>query len=244
MKKNVMILFLTLAVSTAALWGCGRTDTNDNNNNAANRGEVAGTEAITNENAETENNTTSQLQLGNAVEIPQGFTGELAETDAHGALEQVIAQYCNISEENYANVRYYYNYVDLNGDTKKEILALVLEENAKELEGNTLLWINAENENFTKDSVIQSFTKVGAPIYISNHMTEGYRDLIVTNENKEPEAMEHKYTKLIWNGGRYQDIHEGEAVEDLADYEGTAILTNNMESDFANDNYHFLGEAM
>lgn len=304
MKKKAMVLLLTMSISFSALQGCGRNnneDTNDTNmkdENTLNTEEVGednlGTESLM-ENTE---NTTSQLQLGNAVEIPEGWEGKLGETDAHEQLEKVIAEYCNIPEENYQNVRYYYNYVDLNGDSKNEILALVIGDKVNENGGNTLLWIQAEDENITKDSVKQSFTQVGAPVYISNHMTDGYRDLIVIhdvvaaandteNTNAEDKARtaentsagdkakttdkadnnsgtnadnadnndnanidgaavtnKNNYTLLKWNKDRYQDVNEGEKLEDLKDYEGTAILTNNIENDFRTDNYHFLGEAM
>ena len=38
-------------------------------------------------------------------------------------------------------------------------------------------------------------------------------------------------------------MSEGEILQDLNGYEGTAVLTNNMQTDLANENYHFLGEA-
>ena len=43
---------------------------------------------------------------------------------------------------------------------------------------------------------------------------------------------------------RIQELEEATAISSLDGYEGTAILTNNMESDIVTDNYHFLGEAM
>lgn len=329
MKKKAIILLLTSAVLTSAFAGCGCGRGNAGNNTDENGNNITGTEEMTAEETETEavnstENATSQLQLGNAVEIPQGWEGQLAETEAHGQLERVIADYCGIAQENYANVRYYYNYVDLNGDSKNEILALVLGENVTGMDGNALLWIDdAENGNITKDSVKQDFHHIQAPVYISNHMTDGYRDLIVssytgtenadtngtaantadTNANgtaaneadtngaaanartTESDTSNGNATKqgntpadgvtqntdnqtgtenqttgnnqtagntssgvgyrlLVWNGERYQTLEEGTVLENLDNYEGTAILTNNMENDLENDNYHFLGEAL
>ncbi len=313
MKKKVIILLLTSAVITSAMAGCGCGRGNAGNNTNDNGADITGTEEFTADDTGTESvfdteNATSQLQLGNAVEIPQGWEGQLAETNAHGELERVIADYCGVAQEDYTNVRYYYNYVDLNGDSKNEILALVLGENVTGVDGNVLLWIDdAEDGNITKDSVRQSFHQVEAPVYISNHMTEGYRDLIVANytgaadintdgtaadtntadtaastrsidsdttqgnatkqgtapadgvtqnadnqtgtENNAAGAAEASsvgvgYRLLVWTGEKYQDLEEGTALDSLDDYEGTAILTNNMESDLANENYHFLGEAL
>ena len=102
-------------------------------------------------------------------------------------------------------------------------------------------------------------------MYISHHMTEGYRDLIITknddtaavsagaggrtkgaalNEEVVPISLGQTYRLLVWKGDRYQSLEEGTVLDDIRDKEGTAILTNNIESDFANDNYHYLGEAM
>lgn len=314
MKKKVMILFFASAILTSALTGCGcgRGNTGGNTNDNTN---INGTEEITQEEFETETindteNAGSQMQLGSAVEIPQGFDGQLAETEPHGQLERVIADYCGVAQEDYTNVRYYYNYADLNGDSKNEILALVFGENVTGIDGNVLLWIDgADDDNFTKDSVKQSFANVSAPVFISNHMTEGYRDLIIANytdaadeaagnangntQADNPDTVQARnqvqpknaaaaqtgdaqadttdtaqegtavttsengteqpagtasmgvgYRLLVFQGERYQTLEEGTALDSLDNYEGTAILTNDMERDMQNDNYHFLGEAL
>lgn len=333
MKKKVMILFFTSAILTSALagCGCGRGNTGADQDNNTN---INGTEEMTQEEFGTETindteNTGSQMQLGSAVEIPQGFDGQLAETEPHGQLERVIADYCGVAQEDYTNVRYYYNYVDLNGDSKNEILALVFGEDVTGIGGNVLLWIDgADDDNFTKDSVKQSFANVSAPVFISNHMTEGYRDLILANytdaadeaagnangntqadnnaaqTDNAPQANNNTtqdgtdtvqarnqvqpknaaaaqagdaradtadaaqegtavttsengteqpagtasmgvgYRLLVFQGERYQTLEEGMALDSLDNYEGTAILTNDMERDMQNDNYHFLGEAL
>ncbi len=316
MKKRAALLALSAITLAAAAAGCGRGDGQVKDNNTG----MAGTEdAIDHTGTEaavgTENGT-SQLQLGNAVEIPVSFDGQLAETDAHERLERVITAYCNVPEEEYGHVRYYYNYVDLNGDSKNEILALVLGKDVEGIKGNVLLWMDAEDSGAGADAVWQAFKNVGTPIYISNHMTGGYRDLIIPEdanvvagtegagldtvggvsieEQEEavsattngtgvegigagsagadaagtdaaggsnpveaaaqsdtsgadglaPASVDQQYRLLLWNGERYQRIEEGQALFSLAGYEGLAILTNNIESDLVNDNYHFLGEAM
>ena len=314
MKKKVMILFFASAILTSALTGCGcgRGNTGGNTNDNTN---INGTEEMTQEEFGTETindteNAGSQMQLGSAVEIPQGFDGQLAETEPHRQLERVIADYCGVAEKDYTNVRYYYDYADLNGDSKKEILALVFGENVTGIDGNVLLWIDgADDDNFTKDSVKQSFANVSAPVFISNHMTEGYRDLILANytdaadeaagnangntQADNPDTVQARnqvqpknaaaaqtgdaqadttdtaqedtavttsengteqpagtasmgvgYRLLVFQGERYQTLEEGTALDSLDNYEGTAILTNDMERDMQNDNYHFLGEAL
>lgn len=299
MKKKLFLMLLTSTVLTSALAGCGRNK-EENTNDKANE-DILATEEIRGEEAATESVVTTEesvSQLGNAVEIPKGWDGKMAETDANEQLEKVIAEYCSVPEDHYANVRYFYNYVDLNGDSKDEILALVY--GPEIADGNMLLWIDdAENKNLTKDSVRQSFKQVGSPIYISNHMTEGHRDLIVadyvgttkgeenaaqtrsvdsdtTRENATKQAQPKEeaaateeavptklentegtdangveaisagpqYKLLVWTGEKYQELAEGTVLENLNGYEGTAVITNDIESDFSNNTYHFLGEAM
>ena len=292
MKKKAITLFLTMAVAISAM-GCGRGNDNKNNtgivDNTENKGAGnVGTESVM-ENTETgTENDFNQLQLGNALELPEGFEGAEGETDAHGDLEKLIAKHLNIGEENYKSIRYYYNYVDLNDDGRNEILALVLGQEVAGIDGNLLLWLDEpEDEKITSHSIRQVFRQVGAPIYISNHMTEGYRDLIITehedvygengpSDGEEVNAdnagrtidgeetsmektagldettgtngaqlltVEQTYLLLVWKGDKYQELEEGTALSSLDGYEGTAVLTNNIESNIANDNYHFLGEG-
>lgn len=315
MKKRAIVWLFASAAVLAAATGCGRGGMDDNSDGNSTDAKEEGTEQTpvdevgTEYMADTENDT-SQLGLGNAVEIPEGFEGELAESQAHGQLERVIADYCGISEDDYENVRYYYNYVDLNGDNKNEILALALGRDVDGINGNILLWMEDEGDALTTDSVRQSFRQVGAPVYISTQVTEGYRDLVIINnggvaqtaadagntadavddsDREEwdeandvggaaagagarsvdsvpaadgtqtktvlpagaadengivPISMGHDYWLLTWTGEKYQDIGEGTLLDTMAGMEGTAILTNNIESDLVNDNYHFLGEAM
>lgn len=292
MRKNMGAIFFAAAILTSAMTGCGRNQaggedggTNLDNTEGVSSVDSAGTESMAGQEG------SSQLQLGSAVEIPAGFQGELAETGAHPQLEKVIADYCGIAESDYANVRYYYNYVDLNDDGTNEILALALGKKAHGIDGNVLLWLDEpdDSENAGAGSVRQAFWQVDVPVYISSHMTEGYRDLIlVDSRNAIPDdggegqaddvdaasagrtlegertslqrtagldettgengaaliSMDPSYILLTWEGGRYQEMENGTTLFSLEGYEGTAILTNNIESDWINDNYHFLGEAM
>ncbi len=185
MKRKVFTLFLSTVIAMSAI-GCGRANDNKDNTGSVDNTENQGAGTIGSESVmeSTENGTESdfnQLQLGNALELPEGFEGAEGETDAHGELEQVIAQHLNIAEEDYQNISYYYNYVDLNGDSKNEILVMVMGERLNQDGGNRLIWLDASGDSLTADSILQEFTGISAPVYISNHMTEGYRDLILCN---------------------------------------------------------------
>lgn len=285
MKKKAILLLFIASVLMAAATGCGQKKQEDSNNNDVNTTENIEDSAVDSVGTEIvmDAEDTSQLQLGSAVEIPESFAGTLAEADPHPQLEKAIAEYCNVAESDYSNVRYYYNYVDLNVDGKDEILALVLGGEVAGIDGNMLLLLDeSDAEAITAHSIRQIFRQVGVPIYISRHMTEGYLDLIITqNENTindgtvnvynagwttdgdktslqktagldettgsngvELLSIEEAYLLLVWRGDKYQELEEGTALSSLDGYEGTAILTNNIESDISNDNYHFLGEGM
>lgn len=289
MKKSRIAVFLIWSAISIAAVGCGRKKESSDDGGRSEMGtekenapvDQTGTEALMNTEGDS-----SQLSLGSAVEIPAGFDSMFGETDAHGQLEKVIAEYCNVPKESYADVRYYYNYVDLNEDGQMEILAYVLGQGVEGLEGNALLWLDdVRDGGMTVGAVRQEFKKAGAPVYISRHTTQGYRDLIVTEGQglaeempaKEVDAsnagrtvegedtslertaglddttgengaelisMDQGYLLLTWKGDKYQDPEEGTALFHLDGYEGTAVLTNDMESDLALDKYHFLGEAM
>lgn len=209
MKKRAVFLFLISAVFAAAAAGCGQkeqadlddTDTTENGDNFA--ADSTGTEA----DMDTEG--TSQLQLGSAVEIPASFESRFAETDAHPQLEKAIAEYCSVPEADFDRVRYYYNYVDLNNDSKNEILALVLDQEEAGIDGNLLLWLDEpEAEKITSHSIRQAFRQVGVPIYISNHMTEGYLDLIIAQDESAENQPEQGEEVSVDNAGRDIDGEE------------------------------------
>lgn len=183
MKKNIITLLFLSAFFAAAYSGCGKKGTGDSFDQEADF--LAETEnpaadpTGTDDGGMDTENAISQLTLGSAVEIPENFDRKPSEEDANGQLEMVIAEYCKIPEEEYQNVRYYYNYVDLNGDGQTEILALALGQDVKGIQGNILLWADAGTDDVTAEAVKQSFRQAGAPVYISSHTTKGHQDLII-----------------------------------------------------------------
>lgn len=252
-------MFLVMTLTNAIMLGCGRSqnennantkveETTENRQNApveniaepqeeTGNADNTGANGANTDNADTENadNTaTSQLQLGYALEIPKGFEKVLPEAEPNQMVEKVITQHYNIPQNQYDKLAYYYNYVDLNGDGADEILACILEidkdwDEADEAEEETVLWISIEDENVISDAVKQEFADAEAPVFISHHMTEGYRDLILREDEDE-------YHLLVWNGERYQTENEGEELPNLNGYEGQAVLT--LEG-----TYHVLGSA-
>ncbi len=207
MKRNLILLLAASFILTASVFGCGRNNQDDTNENSAN--ESGGDNALTGTEAAAETEHTSQLQLGSAVEVPESFDGHPVEAEAHQELEKAIGDYFELSEDAYASVRYHYNYVDLNGDGKNEILTFV--SGAKEEgDGKTaLLWLDeADKELLSKGSVRQVFQQTGMPVYISNHMTEGYRDLILPVSRTAADDMADAKDVNAGNAGRTVDGEE------------------------------------
>lgn len=266
MRRKQKYLFLTMVITAVMLWGCG-TDKIDETKNTEEMVETENTVDHAKEETEsivdsTEN--TNQLQLGTAVEIPEGWDGSLSEDTPKEDLEAAIQKHYQMSGEDWENARYYYNYVDLNGDSKNEILVMVVRgengagpsskdmnttgktksvssevERINETElsvpegaapsgrqgsGYTLLWIDSDAHEIQAKHIRQEFTDVKSPVYISNHMTGGYRDLILCQYGEGISGA--NYRLMVWDGEKYV---ETEQLEGLEGYEGNAVLTDNME---------------
>lgn len=79
----------------------------------------------------------------------------------------------------------------------------------------------------------------------NNGNTKGTNTAAGTNNgNTNGTGTNSGYVLLKWNGNKYQEINEGTVLNDLTGYEGNAVITNDLERDYREDTYHFLGEAM
>lgn len=58
--------------------------------------------------------------------FPKDVKQEFSETEANEQLRQTIIDHYQIPENAWESTKYYYNYVDLNGDGKEEIIAVVI----------------------------------------------------------------------------------------------------------------------
>ena len=91
------------------------------------------------------------------------------------ALADFLAAYYQIPEEELEETRYYYNYVDLNEDGTKEIIALTVGETTSTSMGECVLVLSQEGTDFT---VISDLRNVRTPVVISDELTDGWHDLI------------------------------------------------------------------
>lgn len=132
MKKKLAVLVLALCVAGAVLSGCGQTEAGESGRQPENQTEI---QAPASQPEQEENSAESPAEGGAETSkeanvftdwLPAGVEQVMAETEANPELEQAIIDYYEIPEESWGTTKYYYNYVDLNGDGKEEILAVVM----------------------------------------------------------------------------------------------------------------------
>lgn len=167
-----------------------------------------------------------------AAELPDTITPILAESKAYPLLQQFIIDRYEIPEEFYAKTKYYYNYVDFNGDGHKEIFAVVMGPYTSG-SGGSSAFIAFEFEG--KIQEITNFTLIHTPLIISNHTTKGMQDIIVMKRGGGAEA---SYVTLTSTGeGHYTSVNDGDLVENLDGIEGQAIIANDLMYDIDHKSY-------
>ena len=166
--------------------------------------------------------------------LPEGITRQLSETEPDTRLEKAIIVYCGIARQNRRQIHYFYNYADLNGDGRDEILVLVtgLQGNQS---GGTLLWL----EKGPSYHLLQSFADIQAPVLITaDIMGSGSRRgllLLCGSSDTQQSSSEIPNNLALYVCGtdgtysRKQDA-DPEAVLDAAGT--TAVICNDLEPDY------------
>lgn len=221
MKKQVQItaLFLTALL----LGGCGAT--NSPSESAQSNPEYSEPEGSA---KDTENLLNDWL--------PQGVKQVMEETEPLPELARAIVEEYEIPEEEWANTKYYYNYVDLNDDGTDEIFAVVIGPYTSGTGGDSGMWLIP----YAGMAVSQTFTLIRTPIIISDTMTGGAHDLIFQRSGGGGET---EYVRLTCSDGTYSNPSDAEVVEDISKVEGTAILCNDVAADMELGNYLTLEDA-
>lgn len=161
----------------------------------------------------------------NMINLPEGIVGYKAETKPNLELQQLIIDYYEIPKEYLETTRYYYNYIDLDVDGIDEIFAVVMGPYTSGTGGSSALWVY---ESDGKLHVNQDFTLINTPIIISDKLTNGVRELIVSYYGGGAES---QYSKLTCTEGFYQRVSDGTMVKNLEGITGTAIIANDILSE-------------
>lgn len=166
--------------------------------------------------------------------LPQGVEQVLSETEPYELLRQAIIDYYEIPEEFWEQTKYYYNYVDLNGDGTEEIFAVVMGSYTSGTGGDSALWCR-EYEGEMK--IMQAFTLVNTPVIVTkealNGREYGARGLILRRMGG---GVETEIVQLTCSDGVYTDVADAPALDNIKDVQGTAIICNNLIKDMENGN--------
>lgn len=171
--------------------------------------------------------------------LPRGVEQVMAETEPNPALENAIINYYEIPAEYRSQTKYYYNYVDLNGDGTDEILAVVMGPYTSGTGGDAMLWVipNADM------AVAQSFTLINTPIVVTHEALNGEafgaRGLIVQRKGG---GAKNVPVLLSCVDGNYTQVNEGQEIDWLKIVKGKAIICNDLIADAEKGNYHTLGD--
>ena len=155
----------------------------------------------------------------------ENITLKSAETAKNTNLEAAIKNGINLSENQWKETKYYYNYVDLNGDGTDEVFVELVGPYTSVDTGNIGFIFKQDNNNFSQ---IKKFDSLFNPIIISNETTNGWKDIIVP---KTAFGTETDYAILKFDGNSYSDINNSETIETISDISGVAIISNDMTKD-------------
>jgi hypothetical protein len=215
----VILAFLTLS---AALTACSRTSAPTGGTSASQSAEGSS------QSGTAQGETTADW-------LPAGVQRVMSETKPNADLEKAIIAYYQIPKEEWANTKYYYNYVDLNGDGTQEILAVVMGSYTSGTGGDSMLWVLPN----AKMAVNEAFTLVRTPIIVTKDATNGQefgaKGLIMQRSGGGAKTE----TVLLENtDGTYPRVNDAAPITDLSSVKGTAIICNDLAAD--NESGHYL----
>lgn len=167
--------------------------------------------------------------------LPKDVKQEFSETEPNEQLRQTIIDHYQIPEDAWKSTKYYYNYVDLTGDGKKEIIAVVMGSYTSGSGGDSALLLS---ETDGKLAVEQAFTLVNTPIIIAKDGTSGLTsDQKVLILKRAGGGAEAELVGLSSSDGVYTSVSDATVIENPDMIKGTAILCNNLIHDMKSGNY-------
>ena len=145
-----------------------------------------------------------------------------AETEANEALRETFAAYYQVPEDAASMNRYYYNYVDLNGDGAEEIFAVGFGSYLSGTGGGSGLLLSQTDGELT---VLRNFTLVNTPVIVSDSGHGGWKDLIFPYAGGGAEV---SYMRLSYGENGYPNVPDGEVLTSLDGITGTSILYTDL----------------
>lgn len=154
--------------------------------------------------------------------LPEGADVHPAETRPSEALRRLLIAYYQIPEEAWAAARYTYTRIDLDGDGRKEILAVTRSPYTSGTGGDSALLLSEENGRLT---IRQSFTLIRTPILAADTLPRGLasegKALILRRSGGGAPA---ETVCLPCRSGRYPRVSRAVPIADLRSVQGTILL--------------------
>lgn len=178
--------------------------------------------------------------FGEAGEEEPVVESKYAEEKEYPQLAEFLAFYYKIPKEQWQETRYYYNFMDLNGDGRDEIFAVVISDELEISDGDPILLLLDENNG--EFSVIEDFGTVHTPILVRETKTNGWHDIELRIYGR---GLEDGYLICHYNPeGGYQ-TEDNEFLEEIENpVSGVQILSNNLIDDMDNGRYLTIGPQM
>lgn len=148
-------------------------------------------------------------------------------------LASAISKYMDFDEEANKATRYYYNYVDLNDDGKDEAIVLLVGMYTSGSGGSTALIMEKDDEWTVK----QELTLINPPIIVSDHMTDGWKNLIVYKSGGGATA---SYVILKHINEEYTTVNDGVVIDNLDGITGVAIINDDLAKDIQEGKGNYL----
>lgn len=154
--------------------------------------------------------------------LPEGADVHPAETRPSEALRRLLIAYYQIPQEAWAAARYAYTRIDLDGDGRKEILAVIRGPYTSGTGGDSALLLSEANGRLT---IRQSFTLIRTPILAADTLPEGLasegKALILRRSGGGAPA---ETVCLPCRAGRYPRVSRAVPIANLRGVQGTVLL--------------------
>ncbi len=155
-----------------------------------------------------------------ATALGPNYVKVLSESTKNEALNQAVIQYMGMTAEEAADTKINYNYVDLDGDGKKEAIAVLCGMYTSGTGGDTLV-ILSDNNGWKVDQVL---TLARSPVIITDKIIHGMKGIIMKRAGGGAKAA---FVLLTAENGKYQSVNDGKEIS-LSDYKGKAFIADDL----------------
>ena len=240
MKRAILILLaLSMALSLTA---CKKKTAGSSESASASASDAVPGSSVTAGAADTSDSTSAgkSTDLAAPDRLPKYPGGKISrlpsETDRNVELEALIAKTWNIPEDDRSRMFYEYDRVDLNGDGKKELFAVVIGDYTSGENGDSGLIASVSEDGSLK--LKRTFTGVRVPVVVSDHRTNGWNDLVFRQYGSDKNVT-YRMVRADKDGS-YSDVGKGRKVNDLSGISGVSVVYNDLGADQASGTALFL----